>query len=495
MNAFIIERLANQLKKILTGSTLIEAFTTSSEDIFLVFDVVVLKVSFFQGQAYFQTPDVQKLQKKNRLNVYKTLSGKNVVSVQSFPFDRIFKIKFKKGESLSFQLFGRFGQITHYKNGEWAETFPVKNAKRDVEPEYQFEIGDKQARELKFLTKDQVSELVNNGFDEKASEEKYVQLVNLKNRIVEQPLFLNKGDKKYTLDYVIGEDNIAKSYNVLEALDQHSRLYISHQIFTQTKSSHLGKLRKELTLIRRKLKSASRNIEELQRADSYKEKADLLMANMWQIEKRQKVVSLTSFDGSRDVTIKLKENLTPQLNAERYYRKAKNESKQREFALKHLKDLEEKEHAKIREMEEFEALESFKTIKKIAVSSESKIHVKRPYREMTIDGFEIRIGKGAKENDELLRSHSSKTDVWFHAKDVSGSHVLLRNPAKKQLLTSTLEKVAGIAAYYSKAKNDTLAAVIYTDRKYIRKPKGANPGMVKVDKEKVILVEPINPSH
>ncbi|MGB1039102.1 MAG: NFACT RNA binding domain-containing protein, partial [Bacteroidia bacterium] len=231
------------------------------------------------------------------------------------------------------------------------------------------------------------------------------------------------------------------------------------------------------------------------RADSYKEKADLLMANMWQIEKRQKEVCLTSFDGSREVSIKLKDNLSPQLNAERYYRKAKNESKQREFAMKHLADLQDKEYAKIEEIAEFDALESFKAIKKIAAATENKLQIKRPYREISVDGFEIRVGKGAKENDELLRNHSSKTDLWFHAKDVSGSHVLLRNPGKKQLLASTLEKVAGIAAYYSRAKNDTLAAVIYTDRKYIRKPKGANPGMVKVDKEKVILVEPINPSH
>ncbi|MGB1038961.1 MAG: hypothetical protein ACPGYY_09965, partial [Bacteroidia bacterium] len=172
MNAFIIERLADQLKKILTGSTLIEAFSTSSEDIYLVFDALALKVSFFQGQAYFQTPDVLKLQKKNRLNAFGTLKGKRVVSVQSFPFDRIFKIKFKKGESLTFHLFGRFSQITHYKNGEWADTFPVKNTKREVEPEYKLELGTMQASDLKFLSKDQISDLLNNGFEDKKTEDK-----------------------------------------------------------------------------------------------------------------------------------------------------------------------------------------------------------------------------------------------------------------------------------------------------------------------------------
>jgi hypothetical protein len=95
MNAFLIERLANDLKKVLDGCTLIDVFSTSINDIYLVFEPIVLKVSFYQGQAYFQIPDPEKLQKKNRLAVYKTLKGKKVSSVQCFPYDRIFKIKFK----------------------------------------------------------------------------------------------------------------------------------------------------------------------------------------------------------------------------------------------------------------------------------------------------------------------------------------------------------------------------------------------------------------
>ena len=73
---------------------------------------------------------------------------------------------------------------------------------------------------------------------------------------------------------------------------------------------------------------------------------------------------------------------------------------------------------------------------------------------------------------------------------MSGSHVIIRNPSGAKITLTTIEKVASIAAFYSKAKSEGLAAVIHTDRKYIRKPKGATPGLVKVDKEEVILVEP-----
>jgi predicted ribosome quality control (RQC) complex YloA/Tae2 family protein len=78
----------------------------------------------------------------------------------------------------------------------------------------------------------------------------------------------------------------------------------------------------------------------------------------------------------------------------------------------------------------------------------------------------------------------------LHAKDVSGSHVIIRNPGNQVISDSIIERAAQIAAYYSKAKNEGLAAVIYCDCKYVRKPKGAHPGMVKVNREETILVEP-----
>jgi predicted ribosome quality control (RQC) complex YloA/Tae2 family protein len=474
----------------LEGSELVDVFSTSINDIYLVFDTIVLKVSFYQGQAYFQLPDSDKLQKKNRLSVYRSLKGKKVTSVQSFPYDRIFKIKFKKGEVLTFYLFGRFGQITHYRDGEWQESFPFKNTQIEEEPEYTFEIAEKQAIELKFLTKSQIEELQVAGFDEADETAKKVMLTALKAKVLNQTLYVNKGEKKYTLDYTKGEENIAEYDDVLDALDQHSRLYISHQIYNQTRSSHTGKLNKELSNLKKKLKSAERGLSELNRAGSYKEKADLLMANMWQIEKRAKEVKLTSFDGEKEVTIKLQEMLTPQANAERYYKKGKNESKQRIYAQKHLDEVLERIADKEIEIAAFSELESLKDIRKVTESRVGQQDKRVPYRSAIVDGFEIRIGKGAKDNDELLRVYTTKFDLWLHAKDVSGSHVIIRNPSKKEINISTIEKVAQIAAFYSKAKSESLAAVIYTDRKYIRKPKGATPGLVKVDKEKMILVEP-----
>ncbi len=104
--------------------------------------------------------------------------------------------------------------------------------------------------------------------------------------------------------------------------------------------------------------------------------------------------------------------------------------------------------------------------------------------------MEILIGKNARNNDLLTQRYARKEDLWLHARDVSGSHVVIRRQAGKKFPVNVIEKAAGIAAYYSKRKNDTLCPVIVTPKKYVRKTKDLLEGQVIVDKEEVVLIEP-----
>ncbi|PCJ64371.1 MAG: hypothetical protein COA58_13540 [Bacteroidetes bacterium] len=495
MNAFQIERLANEIgeegeyNRIL-AKHLFQAFTTDQNTIVLSFEPITFKITFFGGLAFFQTPEEDKLQKKNRLSIFKSLVGLYVTDVKTYPYDRRFDIVFSNGDVLAFYLYGKFSQITHYSDGEWQETFPAKSTKIQDYDTTQRDIGDQSLVDLKFLNREQIAFLEGKNFDQQSSESKEILLQELKLDVLSKELFINKGEKKYTLDYQAGEQCVSSFNNAIDALNGFSRLYISHQVFTQTKNSHLGKLKKELSSLKKKEKAGKRNLQELNRAGTYKEKADLLMANLWQLNKGAKKAELTSFDGERTVEIRLQETLTPQANAERYYKKGKNESKQREYAEKQLQVVQQNIALKEEEIEEFGQIESLKQIRKTAEQKSSSQQKRLPYKKQVVDGYEIRIGKGAKDNDELLRNFSNKNDLWLHAKSVSGSHVIICNPSKKNILETTIEKVAQIAAFYSKAKSEGLAAVIYTERKFVRKPKGATPGLVKVDKEDVILVEP-----
>ncbi|MCA1607996.1 MAG: NFACT RNA binding domain-containing protein, partial [Acidobacteria bacterium] len=106
------------------------------------------------------------------------------------------------------------------------------------------------------------------------------------------------------------------------------------------------------------------------------------------------------------------------------------------------------------------------------------------------DGFEILVGKKAKDNDYLTFRMAKSLDTWMHAADYPGSHVVVRNPNRREIPQKTLLEAAQLAAFYSQARRHPKAAVHYTQKKFVNKPRGAAPGLVSLASFKTILVEP-----
>ena len=120
--------------------------------------------------------------------------------------------------------------------------------------------------------------------------------------------------------------------------------------------------------------------------------------------------------------------------------------------------------------------------------------MERPHlRGVRIDGREIYIGRNGRENDEVTFHIAAPDDFWLHVADYSGSHVVVRNPAKdRDLEAEVLVKAAQLAAFYSQARNSSKVEVHYTRRRHVSKPKRAKAGMVKLQEFKSISVEPKN---
>lgn len=110
------------------------------------------------------------------------------------------------------------------------------------------------------------------------------------------------------------------------------------------------------------------------------------------------------------------------------------------------------------------------------------------------DGFEILVGKKAKDNDHLTFRIARSLDTWMHAADYPGSHVVIRNQNKKEIPPRTLLEAAQLAAFYSQGKKQPKAAVHYTLKKFVNKPKGSAPGLVSLSSFKTLLVEPAVPA-
>ena len=111
------------------------------------------------------------------------------------------------------------------------------------------------------------------------------------------------------------------------------------------------------------------------------------------------------------------------------------------------------------------------------------------YIKTTVDDYQVLIGKNNKQNDYLTKTVANSEDIWMHTKDIHGSHVILRTNGQTPKI-STIEKVASLAAYYSKARFSSHVPVDYTQIKYVKKPNGSVPGYVIYTNNKTIYVTP-----
>jgi predicted ribosome quality control (RQC) complex YloA/Tae2 family protein len=118
----------------------------------------------------------------------------------------------------------------------------------------------------------------------------------------------------------------------------------------------------------------------------------------------------------------------------------------------------------------------------------------RPYRTFVVEGFEVLVGRGDAENDELTFRVAEPRDLWLHvAGGVAGSHVVIRNPQGGEVPRNVIERAAGLAGWYSKARSSSRVDVHYCHARDVKKPRGAPFGLVELSRHKRVRVQPTAP--
>jgi predicted ribosome quality control (RQC) complex YloA/Tae2 family protein len=244
----------------------------------------------------------------------------------------------------------------------------------------------------------------------------------------------------------------------------------------------------------------------LERAEEYKKYGHLLMAHAHEeISEGTTEITVEDFyENNEEITIPLKEDKGISGNAEYYYKKAKDAKKSYKSAKRRLPGV-KKELGKVQnlldeihDIEHLPDLDSWiknnaTVLEEFGFGSSDEKQASSPFRKYKEGKFEIWVGKNAKSNDQLT-SHAHKEDIWLHARGVGGSHVVIRMGNRKDYPPQrVLLKAASYAAYFSKARGMKSAPVMYTKVKYVRKPKGAAPGAVVVEREQVEMVPPMKP--
>ena len=207
------------------------------------------------------------------------------------------------------------------------------------------------------------------------------------------------------------------------------------------------------------------------------------------------------------VEIPLDQYLTPAKNAERYFDKAEKSRHAIEEQQHRIAELTQRQKSislLLDRMEDISTSEDLKhfaeenrtALSQIGLKTEKSGQMRKeellPFRVFTVTGgFQVWAGKSSENNDLLSTRHTAKNDLWFHARGVGGSHVVLKiGTGRGEVSKQAIEQAAGIAAYYSKMKKSKLVPVTMCEGKYVRKPKGVPAGTVTVEREKTIYAEP-----
>lgn len=279
-------------------------------------------------------------------------------------------------------------------------------------------------------------------------------------------------------------------------------LYQANHDWVKQKSSKIERLVKnEQKKLTKKTVKLKKQLEQAENSEGYRIRGEILNANLAQVKPGMTKISLPNYyDNNRPIEIKLDAALSPARNGQKYFTRYK---KLRD-SIKHVKEQIEIANDNLRYFDSIQtAIDNAEPedIDQITDELINQGYLKRPQKQKRkkkvtehnlnkfrlSSGKTVLVGKNNYQNDWLTLKKANKTDIWFHVKNIPGSHVILQdaNPSDDDIL-----EAAEIAAYFSKAKNSAHVQVDYVQDKRVKKPNGARPGFVIYTGQNSIEVTP-----
>jgi len=224
----------------------------------------------------------------------------------------------------------------------------------------------------------------------------------------------------------------------------------------------------------------------------YETKANNLMANLHQLKNDIPKAQIIDVYSGQMIEVVLPENKTWSGYANRLYQKSKNSILEvKELEARKIQTEQNLQKWTDLQPDETQTLQHLRLVEKqLLPRQKAGLEEILPFHLVPFMGFDLLVGKNSGSNDRLLKEFSRPNDLWLHARDLAGSHVIIRNPSKVKVPEQVVNRAAELAAYYSKGKSHNNCPVMITERKFVRKFKGALVGQVKVEREKTIFAQP-----
>lgn len=321
-----------------------------------------------------------------------------------------------------------------------------------------------------------------------------------------QPAWTEQG---YT---VLGWGATVQVATVQELIHQYYGVQLDQLEFGQLHHQLSQKLKTLLEKLRLKAQTFQTRMEQSERADRYREQADLLMAHLHQWQPGMTTIALPDFHTGEQVTIALNPEKNAVQNAQALYKQHQKLKRAQSAVVPLLTEVNDEIHyleqveAAIAELTAYHTAEDLNTLKEIrdeliqqgylaSPDYQSAANLQgdpasQPYHYTSPSGLDVLVGRNNRQNDQLTFRTASDYDLWFHTQEIPGSHVLLRLKPGVDPEVADLSFAADLAAFHSRARQSEQVPVIYTEPKNVYKPKGAKPGMTVYKHERVIWGQP-----
>ena len=510
-NYHFLIQLTQQLTKRLAGAVISECYSQDKAELIIRFETANgsfhLRANLSPAFTCLSFPKDFQRARKNSVDLFSRVIGHRVTGLTQHQHDRSFTLNLSHELSLLFKLHGNRSNIILYLEGQLIDMFRTNleadrqllpmQLNRTMDMSYEAFEGNQERLSSHYFTFGKIPWLYlkSQHFTNLDVRDRWNAFQLLVSRIESPRYYITLLDRQLTFSLLPVGDVQREYDDPLLAVTEFYQRYRSREGFELEYNRIAISLRKKIVHAADSLERAKIRLGSLEAYDKFKAWADLLMANLHVVAEGDSIVLSNFYNNNQPEAIRLQPDISLQKNAANYYAK----SKKQQVEIKHLEALISQKQGELRSMREdldsLATIDDVKAIRSLAarhpLRAEADDQESSAYHETEFMGFRIMIGKNAQANDTLLQRHGYKDDLWLHAKDVAGSHVLVKHQSGKVIPKPVIERAAQLAAWYSKRKTDTLCPVSVTQRKYVRKRKGDPAGAVVVERESVVLVEPV----
>lgn len=309
----------------------------------------------------------------------------------------------------------------------------------------------------------------------------------------------------YSIFSLKKEENQTYYSSINEMLNDYFGHFVFEDKMNKIKNKILNITNKNIKYLKKEIEKLTPTQNDSEKALKYKQIGDILAANLYMLTEKQNSVTLKNFyDNNNDITITLNPSISINDNIQKYYKlhsKAKTAMVMNKQRIEKLKEdlyyfLEiqtstnyaDKISTLLEIKEELVSQKILEDTQHVEKKQKTKNTIELDREE--INGYTIFIGKNNKQNDYIVSKISRPNDIWMHAQNMPGSHILIKLPPGEETPPDNiLLRGAQLAAYYSQGRNSKKVEILYTKRKYLKKPPGAKPGYVTYTEEKTIVVD------